>query len=119
MAIDVAPSSRSTTDSVWSLSFYENSMVGGIMPRTLPLHQAVEMVMSEKRIADRAECVVQWESDSMWIYTEVPTVSEASTNPPDLERMAFSRGGQLMSDMKTVLRPDSFKCSKKGYEELR
>ena len=32
--------------------------------------------------------------------------------------MAFSEGGQRMSDMKTVLHADSVKCSKKGREEI-
>lgn len=56
---------------------------------------------------------------------EVPktaTVAPGSTVQPkrvlDLESMAFSQGGHLMSNKKCKLPEGSFKRSKKGYEEI-
>ena len=56
---------------------------------------------------------------------EVPktaTLTPGSTLQPkctvDLESMAFSQGGHLMSNKKCKLPEGSFKCAKKGYEEI-
>jgi len=69
------------------------------------------------------------ESDAMDVdetaKVEVPktaTLAPGSTVQPkrvlDLESMAFSQGGHLMSNKKCKLPEGSFKRSKKGYEEI-
>jgi pre-mRNA-splicing helicase BRR2 len=57
--------------------------------------------------------------------TEVPktaTLAPGSTVQPkktvDLESMAFSQGGHLMTNKKCKLPDGSFKRAKKGYEEI-
>ncbi|KAG8794998.1 DEIH-box ATPase, partial [Serendipita sp. 398] len=65
--------------------------------------------------------------DSMDVDTQggVPktgTIASGSTLPPkqivDLDSMAFSQGGHLMSNKKTTLPPGTVKRTKKGYEEI-
>lgn len=70
-------------------------------------------------------------SDSMDVDAKAPaqeqvpktgTLAPGSTAQPrrilDLESMAFSQGGHLMSNKKCKLPDGSFKRSKKGYEEI-
>lgn len=68
------------------------------------------------------------ESDAMDIDEAKPQVPKTATLAPgstvqpkrviDLESMAFSQGGHLMSNKKCKLPEGSFKRSKKGYEEI-
>ena len=96
----------------------------------------VEIAMREKNVGwilkelrgDRTKRVTRREGDAMEVDTEVATVPKTATIAPgttvaprrvlDLEGMAFSQGGHLMSNKKTVLPPGSVKRSKKGYEEI-
>ena len=96
----------------------------------------VEIAMREKNVGwilkdlrgDRTKRVARREGDAMEIDIEVATVPKTATIAPgttvaprrvlDLEGMAFSQGGHLMSNKKTVLPPGSVKRSKKGYEEI-
>ena len=90
-----------------------------------------EIAMREKSVVDRIKFVVRRESDAMKIDTEVPTASIISkTSTIDLTQLplhGFGGDGGLAGwttdvwhvlDMKTLLHPDSPKCSKKGYEEI-
>lgn len=66
--------------------------------------------------------------DAMDVDEEKPTVPKTATLAPgstvqpkrtvDLEGMAFSQGGHLMSNKKCKLPEGSFKRAKKGYEEI-
>ena len=96
----------------------------------------VEIAMRERNVGwilkelrgDRTKRIARREGDGMEIDNEVATVPKTATIAPgttvaprrvlDLEGMAFSQGGHLMSNKKTVLPPGSVKRSKKGYEEI-
>lgn len=94
----------------------------------------VEVAMRERNVGwilkelrgDRTKRRVA-DSDSMEVDVQGPvpktgTVAPGSTLPPrrviDLDGMAFSQGGHLMSNKKTTLPPGTVKRTKKGYEEI-
>ncbi|KAF9006973.1 Sec63 Brl domain-containing protein [Cyathus striatus] len=98
----------------------------------------VEVAMREKGVGwilrelagDRTAKKTSAESDAMDVDEkprgkEIPktaTLAPGSTVQPkrtvDLESMAFSQGGHLMSNKKCKLPEGSFKRAKKGYEEI-
>ncbi|KIJ55099.1 hypothetical protein M422DRAFT_219656 [Sphaerobolus stellatus SS14] len=97
----------------------------------------VEVVMREKNVGwilkelagDRRAKVREGDADAMDVddtkHTDVPTTGTIAPgsaplprNTLDLEGMAFSQGGHLMSNKKCKLPEGSFKRSKKGYEEI-
>lgn len=94
----------------------------------------VEVAMREKGVGwilrelagDRQAKKVQ--DDSMDVDEKKPVVPKTATLAPgstvqpkrmvDLESMAFSQGGHLMSNKKCKLPEGSFKRARKGYEEI-
>jgi pre-mRNA-splicing helicase BRR2 len=93
----------------------------------------VEVAMREKGVGWilrelAGDKQTQKESDLMDVDEKKPEVPKTATLAPgstvqpkkvlDLESMAFSQGGHLMSNKKCKLPEGSFKRSKKGYEEI-
>ena len=97
----------------------------------------VEVAMREKNVGwilkelagDRRIKASGRDEDAMDVVIKTPenapstgTLAPGSTPAPrkmlDLEGMAFSQGGHLMSNKKCRLPDGSFKRSKKGYEEI-
>lgn len=74
------------------------------------------------RTKRRAADTDSMEVDAQSAVPKTGTVAPGSTLPPrqivDLDSMAFSQGGHLMSNKKTTLPPGTVKRSKKGYEEI-
>ncbi len=52
------------------------------------------------------------------LYSKLPPQGSQPRQTVDLEGMAFSQGGRLMSNKKVTLPDGSFKRSKRGYEEI-
>ena len=95
----------------------------------------VEVAMREKgvgwilrELAGDRQTRATRQSDAMDVDEQKPQVPKTGTVAPgstvqpkrtvDLEAMAFSQGGHLMSNKKCKLPEGSFKRAKKGYEEI-
>jgi len=73
---------------------------------------------TKRRVADADNM----DLDVQGAVPKTGTLAPGSTLPPrkvlDLDSMAFSQGGHLMSNKKTTLPPGTVKRTKKGYEEI-